>query len=104
MSFCYIETTYEPPLNLSVPLDESSLEHCPAQNPPTLNSEDVSEESIIEDLNTYLKTVIDVQDKLSDCTLTKLDLMNASESTLYKLKEVKSKVPLLTSTYMDIDT
>ena len=101
MLFNYIETTYEPPLDLSVPLDELSLDHYPPQSPPTPNSEEVSEESIIEDLNICIKTVVDVQDKLSDCTLTKLDLMKALESTLYKLKEVKSKVPLLTPTYTD---
>ena len=102
MSFNYIETTYEPPLNLRVPLDESSLDYCPPQSPPTPNSEEVSEESIIEDLNICIKIVVDVQDKLSDCTLAKLDLMNALESTLYRLKEVKSKVPLLIPTYMDL--
>ena len=56
MSFNYTETTYEPPLNLNVPLDESSLDPHPPQSPPTPNSEEVSEESIIEDLDTCIKS------------------------------------------------
>ena len=92
MSFNYIVTTCEPPLNLSVPLDESSLEPCPPQNPPLPNFEEVSRDSITEGLNNCIKTVVEVQDKLLDCALTKLDLMNALEFTLYELKKVKLRL------------
>ena len=92
MSFNYIVTTCEPQLNLSVPLDESSLEPYPPRSPPTPTSEEASVESAIEGLNNCIKTVADVQDKLSDCALTKLDLINALEFTLYELKKVKSRL------------
>ena len=95
MSFNCIVTTSEPHMDLSVPLDETSLEPCPPQSPPIPDPEEVNGESIIESLSECIKTMSGVQNKLSDCTLTKLDLMNALVSTLYKLKEVKSRLLIL---------
>ena len=62
MSFNYIETTYEPHLNFTVPLDESSLDPCPPKSPPVHNPEELTEESIT-DLNSCIKTVVAVQEK-----------------------------------------
>ena len=89
MSFNYIETTYEPPLNLSVPLDESSLEPYPSQNPSLSSDEEVSIKTIANKVDNCIKIVVGVQDKLSDCTLTKLDLLYALENTLTDLKKIK---------------
>ena len=91
----YIETTYEPQLNLSVPLDESSLELCPSQNPSSTSGEEVSIKTIVNNLDNCIKTVVGVQNKLSDYTLTKLDLLNALEFTLSDLQKVKSKLSII---------
>ena len=72
MSFNYIETTCEPQPNLCVVLDESSLELCPQENPPTPTPEEISVETIISDLDTCITSIFKVQDKLSECSLTKL--------------------------------
>ena len=95
MSFNYIETTYEPPLDLSVPLDESSLELCPSQNSSSSSGEGVSIKTIVNKLDNCIKTVIGVQNKLSDCTLTKLDLLNALEFTLTELQKMKSQLSII---------
>ena len=89
MSLTYIETTYEPPLNLSVLLDESSLEPYPSQNPSLSSDEEVSIKTLANKVDNCIKTVDGVQDKLSDCTLTKLDLLYALENTLTELKKIK---------------
>ena len=68
--FKYIETTYEPPLNLSVPLDESSLEPYPSQNPSSTSDEEFSIKTIVNKVDNCIKIVVGVQNKLSDCTLT----------------------------------
>ena len=101
MSFNHIVTTCEPQLNLSVLLDELSLKLCPPQSPPIPGPREVSAESIVGDLDSCIKTVTEVQDKLSDCALTKLELLDALESTLYRLKKAKVKVVQL-STIKDI--
>ena len=95
MSFNYIETTYEPPLDLSVPLDESSLELCPSHNPSLSSGEEDSIKTIVNKLDNCIKTVVGVQNKLSDCTLTKLDLLNALESTLTELQKIKSQLTII---------
>ena len=92
MPFNYIETSDEPQLNLSVPLDETSLELCPTQNLSSSRCEEESVTTIIDNLDNCIKTVVGVQNKLSDCALTKLDLLNALEFTLSELQKVKSKL------------
>ena len=87
MSFNYIETTYEPLLNLSVPLDESSLEPYPSQEVMLSSDEGASIKTIANKVDNCIKIVVGVQDKLSDCTLTKLDLLYALENTLTDLEE-----------------
>ena len=47
MSFNYIETTYEPILNLSIPLDESSLEQYPIQEVMLSSEEGASIKSVL---------------------------------------------------------
>ena len=90
MPLNYIETTYEPPLNLSVPLDESSLEPYPSQESTLSTSdEEVSIKTIVNKVDNCIKIVVGVQDKLSDCTSTKLDLLYALENTLTELAEYK---------------
>ena len=54
MSFNYIETTYEPIMNLSVPLDESSLDPNPIQEVMLSSEEGAS-----------LKTISNKVDKAS---------------------------------------
>ena len=95
MSFNYIETTYEPPPDLSVPLDESSLEQCPSQNPSSSSGKEVSIKTIVNKLDNCIKTVVGVQNKLSDCTLTKLDLLNVLEFTLIELQKMKSQLSII---------
>ena len=89
MPFNYIETTYEPTLNLSVPLDESSLELYPSQEVMLSSEEGTSIKTIANKVDNCIKIVTGVQDKLSNCTLTKLDLLNALENTLTDLKKMK---------------
>ena len=87
MPFNYIETTCEPTLNLSVPLDESSLELYPSQEVMLSSEEGSSIKTIANKVDNCIKIVVDVQDKLSKCTLTKLDLLNALENTLTDFEE-----------------
>ena len=89
MPFNYIETTCEPTLNMSVPLDESSLELYPSQEVMLSSEEGSSIKTIANKVDNCIKIVVDVQDKLSKCTLTKLDLLNALENTLTDLKKMK---------------
>ena len=89
MSFNYIETTYEPILNLSVPFDESSLELYTSQEVMLSSDEGASIKTIANKVDNCIKIVVGVQDKLSDCTLTKLDLLYALENTLTDLKKMK---------------
>ena len=95
MSFNYIETTYEPPLNLSVLLDESSLEPYAPQNPSSSSDEEVSIKTIASKVDNCIKTVVGVQDKLSGCTLIKLDLLYALENTLTELQKIKSQLSII---------
>ena len=74
MSFNYIETTYEPILNLSVPLDKSSLEPYPPQEPTLSSDEEVSLKTIANKVDNGIKIVVGVQDKLSDCSSNKIGL------------------------------
>ena len=74
MPFNYIETTYEPTLNLSVPLDESSLELYPSQEVMLSSEEGSSIKTIANKVDNCIKIVTGVQEKLSDCTLTKVGL------------------------------
>ena len=69
MSFNYIETTYEPTMNLSVPLDESSLDPYPIQEVMLSSEEGASIKTIANKVNNCIKIVTGVQEKLSDCTL-----------------------------------
>ena len=89
MSLAYIETTYEPILNLSRPLDESSLEPYPCQEPTLSSDEEVNLKTIANKVDNCIKIVIGVEDKLLGCTLTKLDLLYALENTLTDLKKIK---------------
>ena len=89
MPFNYIETTYEPTLNLSVPLDESSLEPYPSEEVMLSSEEGSSIKTIANKVDNCIKIVVGVQDKLSKCTLTKLDLLDALENTLTYLKKMK---------------
>ena len=89
MPFNYIETNYEPTLNLSVSLDESSLELYPSQEVMLSSEEGASIKTIANKVDNYIKIVNGVQEKLSDCTLTKLDLLCALENTLTDLKKMK---------------
>ena len=95
MSFNYIETTYEPLLNLSVPLDESSIEPYPPQNPSSSSDEEVGIKTIVNKVDNFIKTVVGVQDKLSHCTLTKLDSLYALENTLTELQKIKSQLSII---------
>ena len=95
MPFNYIETTYEPILNLSVPLDESSLEPYPSQEVMLSSDEASSIKTIANKVDNCIKIVVGVQDKLSDSTLTKLDLLNALENALIDLKKMKLILSLI---------
>ena len=95
MPFNYIETTYEPIFNLSVPLDESSLEPYPSQEPMLSSDEGASIKTIANKVDNCIKIVVGVQDKLSDCTLSKLDLLYALENTLTDLKKMKLILSLI---------
>ena len=87
MPFNYIETTCEPTLNMSVPLDESSLELYPSQEVMLSSEEGSSIKTIANKVDNCIKILVDVQEKLSKCTLTKVDLLNALENTLTDLKK-----------------
>ena len=89
MPFNYIETTYEPTLNLSVPLDETSLELYPSQEVMLSSKEGTNIKTIANKVDNCIKILNGVLDKLSKCTLTKLDLLNALENTLTDLKKMK---------------
>ena len=95
MSFNYMETTYEPILNLSVPLDESSLEPYTSQEVMLSSDEGASIKTIANQVDNCIKIVVGVQDKLSDCTLTKLDLLYALENTPNDLKKMKLILSLI---------
>ena len=95
MPFNYIETTYEPILNLSVPLDESSLEPYPSQEVMLSSEEGASIKTIANKVDNCIKIVVGVQAKLSDCTLTKVDLLYSLENTLTDLKKMKLILSLI---------
>ena len=95
MSFNYIETTYEPIMNLSVPLDESSLDPYPILEVMLPSEEEANIKTIANKVDKCIKIVTGVQDKVSDCTLTKLDLLYALENTLTDLKKMKLILSLI---------
>ena len=98
ITFNYISTTCEPQLNLSTPSDESSLELYPTQEPPLASPEEISAKTIITDLDNCIKAISNIQYKLSKCTLTKLELLETIEYTLYKLKQPKGMTVQLPTT------
>ena len=95
MSFNYIETTYEPIMNLSVPLDETSLDPYSIQEVMLSSEEGASIKTIANKVDNCIKIVTGVQDKLSDCALTKLDLLYALDNTLTDLKKMKLILSLI---------
>ena len=95
MPFNYIETTYEPIMKLSAPLDESSLDPYPIQEVMLSSEEGTSIKTIANKVDNCIKILTGVQKKLSDCTLTKLDLLYALENTLIDLRKMKLILSLI---------